>query len=39
MDWDYEELKDRLPKDETDLNDLETDLNNIPIEDENVGVA
>ena len=38
MDWDYEELKDRLPKDETDLSNLETDLNNIPIEDENVGV-
>lgn len=39
MDWDYEELKDRLPKDETDLSDLEDDINNIPIDDEVVGVA
>jgi SPP1 family phage portal protein len=32
MEWDYEEIKDRLPKDETDLREFENEISNLEIE-------
>lgn len=40
LDIDYDEIKDKLPKDETDISDVENDLNNAPIDPPiNEGVA
>ena len=32
MEWDYEQIKDRLPKDETDIRDIEETINSLEVE-------